>query len=110
MTCLECGHWAPPCPETGYDADRYCSAACEQAEWERDLDEFLRDRKTIGGSMPETTRQRRTAGLILELIEMRLAEAEVEAVRAESDLNAKRERVITIRAILADAKKNGAAE
>ena len=35
MTCLECGHHWPPCPETGYDADGYCSAACEQAVMDR---------------------------------------------------------------------------
>ena len=28
MTCLYCGRYAPPDPDTGYDADDYCSLAC----------------------------------------------------------------------------------
>ena len=60
--------------------------------------------------MPDTPRQRRTAASIIELIEMRLADAEVDVIQAESDVHAKRERVNAIRAILTDAEKNGQAE
>jgi predicted amino acid dehydrogenase len=35
MTCTECGRWIPSDPETGYDADLHCSAACEQIADER---------------------------------------------------------------------------
>ena len=60
--------------------------------------------------MTETPRQRRTSASIVELIEKRLADAEVDVIQAESDVQAKRERVNTIRAILADAQKNGQVE
>ena len=52
----------------------------------------------------------RTAASIVELIEMYLAEAEVAVIEAESTIRVRRERVITIRAILDDAEKNVGAE
>src|SRR5712691_12100353 len=35
MTCEVCGKWAPPDPETGYDADTICPA-CQAAADEAD--------------------------------------------------------------------------
>ena len=47
---------------------------------------------------------------VIELIERRLADAEVEVKKAEYEALYKRERLNTIKAILIDAKKNGDAE
>lgn len=33
-TCKVCGDWEPPDPETGYDAEGYCSEACMLADEE----------------------------------------------------------------------------
>lgn len=32
MTCPNCGCWAPPDPETGYDADDICPSCAELME------------------------------------------------------------------------------
>jgi hypothetical protein len=32
MTCMHCGRYAPPCRETGYDADDLCPSCRDEAE------------------------------------------------------------------------------
>ena len=48
MTCPICGRWAPPCPETGYDADDPCSELCGRMleELEDRLDANLKELET----------------------------------------------------------------
>ena len=48
MTCLECGRWVPPCPETGSDGDGYCASTCEQSALDReDADAFEAQRPDL---------------------------------------------------------------
>ena len=43
MTCDECGRWYPADRETGYDADSYCSAECEEDAEAFDQEESARE-------------------------------------------------------------------
>ena len=56
--------------------------------------------------MPETTRQRRTAASILELIQHQLTDAKDELVRAQHASNVLQVQVNTLAGILADAERN----
>ena len=130
MTCLECGRWVPPCPETGYDADDYCSVACEQTamnsedfclgcgrQWTeegpvQDYCDLCIDEQTKpeGKTMNETPRQRRTAASILDEIGARYAKEQRILFDAEAEVLLSKARLEVIKDIMNDCEKNGGSD